>query len=485
MRYWVRFAPEIMIKGSSVRKQLSAQLAENLKAVFAKRGIEATFARHRDRIDVTVADPCATAAEAALTQTPGVNQAWRVKSAQLDTPTLDAVAAAIVAEAAPRVTGKRFAVRARRKGTHPFTSQEIERAVGAALLAAAPNAQVDLTQPEVVVELELDGTQLAFVDARIPGLGGFPLGSQGEALALVSGGFDSTVASFMSLRRGVRTHFLFFNLGGTAHDLGVKQMSFYLWQRFALSHRLHFISVPFEGVVEALLTQIPDSYMGVMLKRLMLIAAERIADEMGIDALVTGESVAQVSSQTLRNLALIDSATRKLVLRPLAFVDKGEIITWAERIGARQFAETMPEYCAVISRHPVTHGSFQRLAAVERRFDFARLDEAIAAREVTPVDQLPQTINAQPAVPVVTTPEAGDEILDIRPPERVKAAPLTLPHRVVPFFALKEAAKGFDPNRRYLLYCDKGVLSQLHALRLRQAGFNQVYVFRPNGPPRP
>jgi len=172
--------------------------------------------------------------------------------------------------------------------------------------------------PDVKIELEYHQDQLNIVKHRRPGLGGFPLGSQGDVLSLMSGGFDSTVASYLTIRRGLKTHFIFFNLGGAAHEIGVKQVALYLWEKFSASHRVMFVTIPFENVVAEIFRSTPEPYMGVTLKRLMIMAAEKVADDMGIDALVTGESVAQVSSQTLRNLALIDQVSEKLVLRPLA-----------------------------------------------------------------------------------------------------------------------------------------------------------------------
>ncbi len=119
------------------------------------------------------------------------------------------------------------------------------------------------------------------------------------------------------MRRGLLTHFCFFNLGGRAHELGVMEVAHYLWEKFGRSHRVLFISVPFEEVVGEILGKVDNSQMGVVLKRMMLRAASRIAEELHIDALVTGEAISQVSSQTLPNLSVIDSVTDTLVLRPL------------------------------------------------------------------------------------------------------------------------------------------------------------------------
>src|SRR5690606_3472936 len=158
------------------------------------------------------------------------------------------------------------------------------------------------------------------------GLGGYPLGEQDPVLSLISGGFDSTVSTYLCIKRGLRAHYCFFNLGGRAHELGVKEVAYYLWNKYGSSHRVKFITVPFEDVVREILESVDNAYMGVVLKRMMLRAAEKVAASLEIPALVTGESVAQVSSQTLINLSVIDRATDMLVLRPLSTMDKGEII---------------------------------------------------------------------------------------------------------------------------------------------------------------
>ena len=483
MKFIIKLFPEIMIKGEAVKKKMTAQLTDNLRRLLAPLGVSPSQVRRfRDKLEVTCEDAAGEQVEQILCRTPGIEQVLRVRQFRVEPLTLDAIARQVHAVVAPWLEGKTFVVRARRKGQHPFNSQELERWVGGYLNQNTQAAGVDLHQPEVRIELELENRTLSIVEARLKGMGGFPLGSQGEVLSLVSGGFDSTVASYLAMRRGLKTHFLFFNLGGTAHELGVQQVSYYLWRRFGASHRVRFISVPFEEVVEALLTQVRDSYMGVMLKRLMLMAAERIADDMGLDALVTGESVAQVSSQTLRNLALIDAATDKLVLRPLAMMDKPDIIRLADQIGTRAFAENMPEYCGVISRNPVTHGSFAKLAEVEKRFDFQVLERAVERRQVHAVDELVGLINEQAPVEIEQTPRSGAEIIDIRQPAQAAQRPLPEADHHIPFYELGRRFPDLSQDREYWLYCEQGVLSQLHAQLLRDRGYERIRVYRPLGP---
>lgn len=179
---------------------------------------------------------------------------------------------------------------------------------------------------------------------------GLPYRHSGGCSLLISGGFDSGVSSYMLMRRGCRVHYCFFNLGGSAHEIGVKQVAHYLWNRFGSSHRVRFIAIDFEPVVGEILEKVEDGQMGVVLKRMMVRAASQVAERYGVQALVTGEALGQVSSQTLTNLRLIDNASDTLILRPLISHDKEHIINLARQIGTEDFAKTMPEYCGVISK---------------------------------------------------------------------------------------------------------------------------------------
>ena len=469
-----------MVKGHSVKKKMISQLHDNLRTVLHRRFPEAETKRYWDKIEVFCDDAIADGVRGILLKTPGIEQV--LEALQSEAHTLEEIAQQVAAVALPRIEGKTFVARVKRSGTHDFTSFEIERFVGAHLCREGDPAGVDLHTPDVKVEMEYDQHQLNIIMHRHTGLGGFPLGSQGELLSLMSGGFDSTIASYLSIKRGVKTHYIFFNLGGTAHEIGVKQVALYLWSQFASSHRVQFVTVPFEDVVAEIFRSTHESYMGVTLKRLMLQAAEKVADDMGIDALVTGEAIAQVSSQTLRNLALIDKATDKLVLRPLAMMDKPQIMRMADEIGTRHYAENMPEYCGVISQNPVIKGSFKRMEKEAARFDYAVLDKAVADAKTIPVDTIIDDINTAEAVEVLHEVPENTLVIDIRKPEEVTAQPLKMDEAlVIPFFELNQKFKKLEQDKQYLLYCQKGVMSQLHAQYLRDQGFENVRVYRPKG----
>lgn len=477
MKFIIKLFPEIMVKGTSVKKKMVSQLHDNLRTQLLRLDDSIALKRFWDKIEVFAPEDKRTPVLKVLTQTPGVEQVLEVSQSEADT--LDEVAKRVADFALPKIEGKTFVVRVKRSGTHDFSSFDMERYIGGYLLEHGDAKGVDLHHPDYKVELEYQQNQVNVIAARHRGLGGFPLGTQGEILSLMSGGFDSTVASYLTIKRGIKTHFIFFNLGGAAHEIGVKQVALYLWGQYASSHRVQFVSIPFEGVVEEIFRSSHEGYMGVMLKRLMLQASEKIADQMGIDALVTGESVAQVSSQTLRNLALIDKATDKLVLRPLAVMDKPDIMRIADEIGTRHFAESMPEYCGVISKNPVIHGSFKRMEREQVRFDYTVLDQAVSEAVFLPVHEIIADVNAQANIEIVN--QVGDEtVIDIRRPGEIAARPLSLEGVVhIPFFELNQKFKGLDQSKSYLLYCEKGVMSQLHAQYLKDNGFDKVKVYRP------
>lgn len=123
----------------------------------------------------------------------------------------------------------------KRRGKHDFSSIDVERYVGGGLNQHIESARVKLTNPDVTVHLEVEDDRLLLIKGRYEGIGGFPISAEEDVLSLISGGFDSGVSSYMLMRRGCRVHYCFFNLGGAAHEIGVRQVAHYLWNRFGSS----------------------------------------------------------------------------------------------------------------------------------------------------------------------------------------------------------------------------------------------------------
>lgn len=301
-------------------------------------------------------------------------------------------------------------------------------------------------------------------------------------LSLISGGFDSGVSSYMLMRRGCRVHYCFFNLGGAAHEIGVRQVAHYLWNRFGSSHRVRFVAINFEPVVGEILEKIDDGQMGVILKRMMVRAASKWQNVTAFRRWLPVKRSA-VSSQTLTNLRLIDNVSDTLILRPLISYDKEHIINLARQIGTEDFARTMPEYCGVISKSPTVKAVKSKIEAEEEKFDFSILDKVVEEANNVDIREIAQQTE-QEVVEVETVNGFGpnDVILDIRSIDEQEDKPLKVEGIDVvslPFYKLSTKFGDLDQSKTWLLWCERGVMSRLQALYLREQGFNNVKVYRP------
>ena len=485
MHFIIRLFPEITIKSPSIRKRWSRKLADNMRILARRIYEQSSVVLEWDRILLRVkTDDEAIEAQVVrmLQCTPGIAHFSKVSAHEF--ATVHDIYEHCLRAWVDKLSGKRFCVRVKRSGQHDFSSLDVERYVGGGLLQHTDNAGVSLSEPDITVIIEIKDQVCYIVESRVEGLGGFPMGTQDEVVSLVSGGFDSTVASYMLMRRGMKTHFCFFQLGGREHELAVKEVAYYLWSTFSSSHRVKFVSVPFEGVVEQILTQVSPANMGVALKRMMLRAAERVAARMRAPALVTGEAISQVSSQTLHNLRLIDQASQALVLRPLITMDKPDIIALARAIGTEAFSAAIPEYCGVISIKPSAEVNAATLAEEEAALDMGVLDRALAASRAMNIDDVMiDKARKSPEPESIGTLGEHDRVIDIRHSDERELKPLPLSEDqliCIPFYSLNARAAELDPAFRYALYCEKGVMSQLHAAHLLDQGYTQFVVYRPN-----
>jgi tRNA uracil 4-sulfurtransferase len=496
MKFIVKFFPEICIKSKSVRKMMVKQLRRNLTRLSRDIDADAKILTHWDFIEIVASESASDQMKEdialMLQHTPGIAQVMQVKQFELSTDNLmHDIYEKTHAMWANKLKGKTFCVRVKRSGDHDFSSIEVERYVGGGLNQNTESGGVKLKNPDITVHLEIKQNRIFIVDKKLQGLGGYPIGTQDTTMTLISGGFDSTVAVYLMMKRGIRSHFVFFNLGGRNHEIGVKEVSRFIWEKYGSSHEVRFITVPFEEVVGEILTKINNSYMGVALKRYMLRVSERIADDMGIDTLVTGEAVAQVSSQTMTNLKVIDDVTSKLILRPLIVSDKQDIIDTSKRIGTYDYAASIPEYCGVISDKPTTCAKMDKLLKEEARFDMAVLDRAFENTTYQKISEVGlESVSDLPEIEEVTKDapafEASAEkvkavVIDIRHPEEIEKEPLEagdLEIIQIPFFSVAKEFAALDQSKEYLLYCDKGVMSKLQAVYIKEAGFENIKVFR-------
>ena len=287
---------------------------------------------------------------------------------------------ALQARVLDALDGKRFAsfrVDARRADKEfPLTSPEINRRIGAAIKERS-GARVDLKNGELTIAIEILPRDAFFAFDKIAGAGGLPVGASGRVVSLISGGIDSPVAAYRMMQRGCRLIFVHFHgapyLDGTSQEK-VRQLVQIL-TRHQFTSRLYL--VPFGEIQRQIVAAVLRPLRVVLYRRMMLRIAESIARREKAGALVTGESLAQVASQTLENMTVIEKAARLSVLRPLVGMDKQEIIDQARRIGTFETSAIPDQDCCqlFVPKHPATKARLADVEDSESRLDIPALTQ--------------------------------------------------------------------------------------------------------------
>ena len=278
-----------------------------------------------------------------------------------------------------------FKVEAKRSDkSFPLTSPQISAEVGGKILSRFHRLKVDVHNPDVTVMVEIRDRGAYIHAGKIPGAGGMPVSSSGEAMLLISGGIDSPVAAYMMAKRGLALSTIHFQSPPYTSERAREKVETLCRKLVPYTGRLPFYCVPFTELQEALKEHCPEELFTVMMRRLMMRIATRIAQEKKIPALVTGESLAQVASQTLEALYCTDNATPLVVLRPLIGMDKGEIIKISREIETYETSILPYEDCCTVftPKHPCTKPKLDILERAESRCDYEPLIErAIAGTE--------------------------------------------------------------------------------------------------------
>ncbi|MBI4543811.1 MAG: tRNA 4-thiouridine(8) synthase ThiI [Gemmatimonadetes bacterium] len=464
----LRLGAELTIKSRRTRSHFQQRLLRNVRDALATTREPYRIQGGWGRVFLEASSPQAPALLARVFGISSLSPVEAVVPAEQD---------AIVAEGEvrfrERVRGRSFAVRARRAGRHSFSSQDIQVQLGAALLPHA--ARVDLDQPEVTVYVEVRDDKAYLFGERIAGAGGLPLGVEGNAVALLSGGYDSAVAAWLMLKRGIALDYVFCNLGGDAYERAVVQVAKVLADEWSYGSRPRLHVVDFGEVLQELRARVKPSYWQVVLKRLMYRAASRIGEERGAGAIVTGEAVGQVSSQTLTNLGAIEPAATLPLFRPLLGFDKEEIIARARQVGTAALSEQVKEYCAIAPGKPVTAASAEAVGREEAKMDAAVLDAALASRKVLDLRALTPTDLVAPYLFATEIPR-GAVVLDCRPEPQYRAWHLPGAIRQEEWELLKGFRK-LDKGRTYILYCAHGIQTAYLAERMQRAGY-EAYSFK-------
>jgi thiamine biosynthesis protein ThiI len=467
----LRLSGEVSTKARETRWRFVSQLLRNVKDALRSHGVDYTLVRRHDRVFVELADARGAQLLARVFGVQSVSIAVRGPG-----ETLGEIVERGAEVFGDVVRGRRFAVRARLIGKPQhlgFHSRDIQVALGARLLERS--AGVDLDAPEVTAQIEVHEGRAYYLTETLAGEGGLPLGTEGRALALVSGGFDSAVAAWQLMRRGLALELAFFNLGGRTHHAGTQRVMHALATRWAYGTHPRLHAVDFDAVSRDLQAKAEPRYWQVILKRLMLRGADLIARELGCPALVTGEALGQVSSQTLANLATISAATRLPILRPLVGANKHEIVDLANRIGTGPISATVAEYCALVPRRPATAASLSAVETEEAKLDASLLERAVAAREIIDVRDADPDARALPELAVEAVPP-GAVVIDLRAHDEFKQ--WSLPGSVqLDFARALEALPAMSRAQLYVAVCEFGLKSAHLAELMRKQGLD-AYHFR-------
>ncbi len=285
---------------------------------------------------------------------------------------------------------KTFKVEARRsKKSYPLNSMELNCELGGVILDALPNMKVDVHHPEVKLNVEIR-EEVYLYSEIIPGPGGMPVGTNGKAELLLSGGIDSPVAGYMIAKRGVTLHATYFHAPPYTSERAKQKVVDLakIVSKYTGPIQLHIVN--FTDIQLYIYEKCPHEELTIIMRRYMMKIAEHFAKEQGCLGLITGESIGQVASQTMQSLAATNAVCTLPVYRPLIGLDKREIVEISEKIGTYETSILPFEDCCTIfvAKHPVTKPNLERIERSERNLE-EKIDElmktAIETAEVVKV----------------------------------------------------------------------------------------------------
>ncbi len=363
---------EISLKGMN-RPLFENQLIQNLR--FALRDIyDAHVIREHGRIRVETDQP--DLALPKIARTFGVVGASFARAVPLDLASIQEAARHEMAAACKSDRPCTFKVEARRANkAFPIDSPHLNSTIGAYILQEFPNCKVDVHQPQTIIRIEVREKAAYVYSQTLKGPGGLPAGSSSQGLLLLSGGIDSPVAGWLAMRRGIRLNAVHFHSHPYTSERAQRKV---LELAEILACYAGDINVHMVGITAAQTTlkeQAPPQLMVILLRRLMFRIATHIANDNNIPALITGESVGQVASQTLESMAVVNAVTHVPVLRPLITADKSSIVALAKQIGTYEVSVQPYEDCCTlfVPKHPATKPDLHTVEVAEEKLDYPAL----------------------------------------------------------------------------------------------------------------
>lgn len=373
---------ELALKGKN-RNIFEQQLAENIKQQL--KGHDIKIKRTFGRMYLYLAGEDFQEVSSKLQRVFGISSYSPAIKAELDVDRIKEACLESILAMKPAPQTFKISVRRVNK-SFPYSSQEMNHILGGHILRNLDGKiKVDVHHPDTEITVEIREEAAYIMSARFPGAGGLPVGSSGKAMLLLSGGIDSPVAGYLALKRGLRieaVHFHSYPFTSERAQQKVIDLCKKLSQ-YAGSIRLHM--VPFTTIQTQIRQHIPEEYSITIMRRFMLRIAERLAEKHKALALVTGDSLGQVASQTLESMHTINEVTNLPILRPLVTMDKQEIIQIAQEIDTYPISILPYEDCCTIfqPKSPKTKPTRERANSLESRLNLTELiEEAVEKTEM-------------------------------------------------------------------------------------------------------
>lgn len=285
---------------------------------------------------------------------------------------------------------KTFKVETKRSDKeYPMDSMEVSRKLGGIILTNK-ECKVDVHNPEIIIHVEIRKDAILYYTKGIPGLGGYPVGTLGKGLLMLSGGIDSPVAGYLTIKRGVRLSALYFESPPHTSEAAKDKVIKLARVLAKYNPNMTLYAVNFTKIQEAILRNIPYEYLITIMRRMMYRIAERIAKSENSKIIVNGESIGQVASQTLTSISVINNVVDMPVIRPVACFDKLEIIDIAKKIGTFDISTLPYEDCCTVfvPEHPVINPELSKCLEYEKLIPYEELiDEAIKSKEVIKIKE--------------------------------------------------------------------------------------------------
>ena len=365
---------EIVLKGLN-RKNFEDRLIKSIRHRLYKAGAFKVSAS-QSIIEVSPLSEDADMDEAAerISKIFGIAAFSRACACEKDIEVIKQSAAEYLAEHFSRISS--FKVEAKRSDKQfPFTSPQIAREVGGFLADSFPEVEVDVHEPDAVVTVEIRDRAAYIHSESIRGAGGIPVGTGGKAAILISGGIDSPVAAYMMAKRGIELTAVHFASPPYTSERAEEKVVELLRRVSAYSGRMTMYTVPFTKLQEEIRDKCHEEYFTIIMRRLMMEIAQRLAEKNDCKALITGESLGQVASQTIGAIACTDAVCTMPVFRPLIGMDKEEIISISRKIDTFEVSIQPYEDCCTVftPRHPRTRPVLRTVEAEQNKIDYMPL----------------------------------------------------------------------------------------------------------------